>query len=319
MIARQNVRTVLDDVAPSELGVTFVHEHLIIDSPLIADRWPEIHLPSVDDAVLEVSACRRAGVGAMVDAMPAASGRDVVRLAEISRRTGMHIVACTGLHTPKYYEDREWALKGSSETLAGLFVADIEEGVDADDYTGPVVRRTPYRAGILKVATLGEQPTDRDRQVFAAAAQAHDATGVPLLTHCEVGRGALMQVELFRSLEVPLERIVISHTDKVEDLGYHRDLLETGVNLEYDQALRRAGEKTNATAALLASMVEAGFRDQLMLGTDGARRSLWRTLGGSPGLAWLHSDFVAQLIGIGLTAEDVDSVFVQNPAHFLAF
>jgi phosphotriesterase-related protein len=66
-------------------------------------------------------------------------------------------------------------------------------------------------------------------------------------------------------------------------------------------------------------MVEAGFRDQLMLGTDGARRSLWRTLGGSPGLAWLHSDFVAQLVGIGLTAEDVDSVFVQNPAHFLAF
>jgi phosphotriesterase-related protein len=315
----RQVRTVLGAIGPAELGVTYVHEHLIIDSPLIEDRWPGIHLPFVEDAVAEVAACRCEGVGAMVDVMPAASGRNVGRLAEISRRTGMHIVACTGLHTSKYYEGHPWALKESSEVLAELFVADIEKGIDTYDYTGPVVRRTSHRAGILKVATLEERPTERERRVFAAAAQTHDVTGVPLLTHCEGGRGAMGQIELFRSLEVPLERIVISHTDKVEDLGYHRDLLETGVNLEYDQALRRAGEKTNATAALLASMVEAGFRDQLMLGTDGARRSLWGTLGGSPGLAWLHTDFVAQLEGLGLTADDLDAVFVQNPAHFLAF
>ena len=99
----------------------------------------------------------------MVDVMPAASGRNVGRLAEISRRTGMHIVACTGLHTPKYYEG-PWALKESSEVLAELFVADIEKGIDTYDYTGPVVRRTSYRAGILKVATLGERPTERERR-----------------------------------------------------------------------------------------------------------------------------------------------------------
>ena len=62
-----------------------------------------------------------------------------------------------------------------------------------------------------------------------------------------------------------------------------------------------------------------GSYDVVVVGTDGARRSLWRTLGGSPGLAWLHSDFFAQLVQIGLTAEDVDSVFVQNPARFVAF
>jgi len=315
----KTVRTVLGDVAPAELGVTFVHEHLIIDSPLVVDRWPDIHLPSVDDAEAEVTGCRSAGVAAMVDAMPAACGRDALRLAEISRRTGMHVVACTGLHTAKYYEGHRWALQESPEALAGLFVADIEEGIDAYDYTGPIVRRTSHRAGILKVATMEDRPSARERRVFEAAAQAQRLTAVPLLTHCEGGRGAMAQIELLLKLEVPLDRVVVSHTDKVIDLDYHRDLLDTGVNLEYDQALRRAGSEVNDTARIVAAMVDAGFRDQIMLGSDGARRSLWVRLGGFPGLAWLYAGFVELLTGLGLADDDVDAMFVANPARFLAF
>ena len=48
------VRTVLGDIAAKDLGVTYAHEHLIIDSPLVADRWPHIHLPSADEAVAEM-------------------------------------------------------------------------------------------------------------------------------------------------------------------------------------------------------------------------------------------------------------------------
>ena len=313
------VRTVLGDIAPAQLGVTFMHEHLIIDSPLVADRWPDIHLPSVEDAAAELAPCRVAGVATMVDAMPAASGRDASRLAEISRRTGVHVVACTGLHTAKYYEGHPWALQESPDVLAGLFVADIEEGIDAYDYTGPVVRRSTHRAGILKMATQDDHPSERERRVFAAAAEAQRRTAVPLLTHCEGGRGAMAQIELLQELGVPLERVVVSHTDKVTDLGYHRDLLGTGVNLEYDQGLRRAGDEVNATAQVVAEMVAAGFRNQIMLGTDGARRSLWVAHGGFPGLAWLFTGFVEQLAGLGVGADDVEAIFVVNPARFLAF
>lgn len=312
------VRTVLGDVDPSVLGVTYAHEHLIVDSPLIEDRFPHIHLDSVDAAVAEVGECAAAGVGAMVDAMPCGAGRDAVRLAEISRVTGVRVVAATGLHTARYYPGRSWVDEEPPEVLAELFRADIEEGIDRYDYSAPVVRRTEHRAGIVKVATLGERPTEGERRLFEGAAAAQRATGVPVLTHCEDGLGGPAQVELLRELGVPLERVVLSHTDKRPDLGYHRDLLSSGVNLEYDQALRQPPGERNGTAWLLAELLSEGYGDRLLLGTDGARRSLWRSFGGAPGLAWLAGGFAGVLGSWGIDEATRRRLFVVNPARVLA-
>lgn len=313
------VRTVLGDIEPDDLGLTYIHEHLIIDSSLVVDRWPHIHLPSVDEAVRELELCAAAGVGAFVDAMPAASGRGPLRLAEASRRSGVHVIACTGLHTSKYYEEQRWTAEEPADVLAELFIADVVDGIDRYDYMGPVIRRTPHRAGILKVAVLEDAPTPRDLRVFEAAAIAHKTTGVPILTHCEGGRGAMAQVEVFERLGVPLERIVISHTDKVPDLTYHRDLLDTGVYLEYDQAVRQGEDAVGGTGRIVAAMIGEGHADRLMLSTDGARRSLWTSLGGEPGLAWLATRFVEILVSLGIDESAIRTMFIDNPASFLPF
>ena len=135
----------------------------------------------------------------------------------------------------------------------------------------------------------------------------------------EAGRGGLAQIELLAGLGMPLERVVLSHTVKVLDPGYHIDLLSAGVNLEYDQALRQAPDEPQGTAWLTAQMIEAGYQRQLMLGTDGARRSMWSSLGGAPGLAWLASGFVDRLRVLGVADVAIDMMFVGNPARFFAF
>lgn len=312
------VRSVLGDLDPDELGVTYAHEHLIIDTPLVADRWPDIHLTSVDDAVSELSTCHRVGVRTVVDAMPAASGRDPVRLARIAERSGVHLVAATGLHTAKYYEGQRWTSEEDPAVLAALFTADVVEGIDRYDYLGPVVRRTEHRAGIVKMGWLTEAPTSRDRRLAEAVAATHLATGVPVLTHCEGGRGGLTQVELLTGLGVPASRIVLSHTDKVVDHAYHRALLETGVVLGYDQALRQGDATRSGTAALVVRAFEDGTGDQLVLGTDAARRSLWATYGGQLGMAWLADGFVAILRALGLDDDAVTTLFTTTPARVLA-
>lgn len=312
------VRTVLGDVEPDRLGPTYVHEHFIIDSALVADHYDVMHLPSVDEACAELEQCRAAGLGAAVDAMPCAAGRDAVRLAEVSAVSEVHLVASTGLHTTTYYQHQDWAIDGSADDLAELFIADIEVGIDRYDYTGPLIDRTGHRAGIVKVATMGEV-TDRDRRLFDAAAQTHRRTGAPIVTHCQGGEGGLEQIALLDRYAVPPGRVVLSHTDKVLDPGYHRALLETGANLVYDQALRQPADEEQGTAWLIDTLVEEGYAGQLMLGTDGARRSLWSTLGGSPGLAWLLTGFSEVLRRRGIVEDTIRSLFVTNPARFLAF
>jgi 5-phospho-D-xylono-1,4-lactonase len=306
------VRTVLGDVPSGRLGVCYAHEHLVIDGGVAKIISPEISLQRVDDAVEELAPCVAAGVGAVVDAMPADAGRNVVKLATVSRRTGVHVVATTGLHHARYYGERHWGDLLEPEEMAELFVGDLEEGIDANDLNGPVLRRTAHRAGVVKAAGSADGPSARDRRIFQAAALAAARVGTALLTHCEGGTGALAQLRLLDDLGVPLDRVILSHTDKVVDRGYHRELLAAGAYVVYDQGIRSPED----TARLVRWMVEDGHERRLLLGTDGARRSLWTVLGGSPGLAALRTHLgkrLADELGQGV----MERIWVANPAAAL--
>src|SRR5437763_15241289 len=80
------IRTVIGDIAPEALGRCYAHEHVIIDPSYTTQLFPEILLPSVENAVCELSHFKAAGGGAMVDCMPCDAGRNVEKLAEVSRR-----------------------------------------------------------------------------------------------------------------------------------------------------------------------------------------------------------------------------------------
>ncbi|MBI5690287.1 MAG: aryldialkylphosphatase [Verrucomicrobia bacterium] len=311
------VRTVLSDITPAQLGRCYAHEHVIIGPSFTTHVCPEFLLDDVDRAAAELADFRRAGGGAMVDSMPCDSGRDILRLAEVSRRSGVHLICPTGLHLAKYYPPGHWGETLGAAELAALFVADITEGVDAFDYGAPVVRRTPHRAGVIKVATE-RQFTARDEKLLAAAAEAHCRTGCPILTHTEQGELALEQATRLRELGVDLRHVCLSHVDRRPDPGYHREVLSTGVRLEYDSAFRWPAERGNPTRDLLLALLPE-FPDQLMLGMDAARRSYWRSYGGAPGLVFLLETFVPELRAAGLSDELLSRVLLATPASTYAF
>jgi len=303
------IRTVLGDISPDQLGVTYMHEHLIIDSPIVANDFNFIHLPNEIDAINEVNLCKKVGVGAMLDCMPLGSGRDAKKLARIAEATGVNIISATGLHHDRYYNEDDILEKSSADQLAELFLRDINDGMDG----------TTAKAGVIKVVTSGPNIKDREIKLFEGAAIAHKRSGAPIISHCEHGTGAIEQLNLFSKFNIPLTKVILSHTDKSADLGYHHEILSSGVYVEYDQSLRQANEAKPASAQLTAAMVGAGFINQIMMGTDGARRTLWSSLNGAPGLAWLYTGWSKKLIESGLNSDDLNQIFIANPAIALKF
>lgn len=313
------VRTVLGDVDPADLGVTYAHEHLVIDGGRPVELYPDFLLADVDRAVAEVDAAKALGLATVVDAMPCDAGRNVLKLAEISRRTGVHVVAPTGLHLAKYYAADHWSTTLAADAIAGMFVADIVDGIDEHDYHAPPIERTTHRAGVMKIAGSLDGLTPFEQKVFAAAAEAHRGTGCPILTHCTDGTAALAQVETLTRAGVEPAKIVLSHTDRVVDRGYHRAILQTGAYVEYDQAFRWKAGQENGTLTLLEWMIEDGFGDRIMLGLDAARQGYWTTYGGSPGMTFLLGPFASAMAERGIGAADQRAIFVDNPARAYAF
>ena len=312
------IRTVLGDIKPSDLGVCYAHEHIIIGPSVATLKYPEFLLDSVDKAAEELRRFYADGGRAMVDSMPCDAGRDVLKLAEISRRTRVHIVCPTGIHLAKYYDAGHWSLKIAEEELAELFVREIEQGIDTLDYGSPLVCRSGHRAGLIKVASGMNSLSAHERKIFAAASAAHRATGCPILTHCEAGTAAMEQIAAFEKGGVDLRHVVLSHTDRKPDAGYHREILSTGVRVAYDSAFRWKPGQGNPTLDLLVALLPE-FPDQIMLGMDAARSAYWKSYGGQPGLSFLLNDFAPAMHERGISEDQVCKIFVNTPAEAYAF
>ncbi len=305
------VRTVLRDIAPQELGVCYAHEHVLIGASYMTQLLPELRIDSIDRACDELMAVHAAGGRAVIDALPCDTGRDVRALAGVSRQTGVHVIAATGLHLQKYYTEGHWRFRLDPDALAAIFVNEIEHGIDANDRGGPDVVPTPHRAGVIKVA--GGIDWAHERVIFEAACEAHRRSGAPILTHTEPLSG-LQQVEFFALAGVDPSHVTLSHTDRDADPGYHHDLLESGVRLVYDRAFREQGQTLDLLTRFLPE-----YPSQLMLGTDAARASYWRSYGGAPGLPSLLTDFRQAALARGLGEAHLHRAFVTNPAAAFAF
>jgi phosphotriesterase-related protein len=311
-------RTVLGDVPPAGLGIVYAHEHLVIHGGRPIELFPDFDLADVDKAVAELAPVQAMGLRTVVDAMPADAGRDVTMLAEIARRSGVNIIAPTGLHHERYYHDRHWSVRLTAGEIADLFVADISEGIDELDYCGPVVKRTQHKAGVMKIAGSTGGLTPRDETVFAAAAMAQYRTGCPILTHCEGGTGALEQVEWLIEQGGDPAHIVLSHVDKIVDRAYMRDIAATGARVEYDQGFRW-GDEPNGTLQLLEWAAEDGLLCHITLGLDAARRGYWTQFGGSPGWTYLLGEFSDLMRDRGLGDAELRTLFVEAPGGAYTF
>ncbi|GAA0576231.1 phosphotriesterase [Kribbella sandramycini] len=241
------IRTVLGDV--DQLGVTDSHDHLFFRSARLAGQELDDEGAALD-AVVEFKAL---GGAAVVQWTPYGLGRRADALVEISRRTGVSLVAATGLHRAEHYpEGAEWP------KLAETFHRELTVGIGA----------STARAGLIKVAGAFHGLDAHARFVLAAAAEAQLATGAPIAVHHELGTAADDVLELLTRLGVPPASVLLGHLNRFPDRRAHLELAKQGAWLAFDGPSRANHATDPWLLDCLGALIDAGYGDRLLLGGD---------------------------------------------------
>ena len=315
------VQTVRGPVDAAKLGFTLPHEHVCAGSAGIWQAWPELlggREAFVRKAVEKLREAKDEGVDTIVDVTPIDVGRDVRLLEEVSRKSGMQIVACTGhwLAPSPTMEAR------TVEELAEFFQLEIERGLEG----------TGIKPGVIKVATDRAGATPFLEKALRAAARASKATGVPVTTHSyAVGRGGEQQAQIFESEGLGPARVCIGHCDESDDLDYLTGLARRGYTLGMDHLPSGIPLVPGASllpwrkrAETIKRLIDAGFVRQVFLSNDwyfgvplaptGFMEAAQQR--NPDGILFDTRNTIPYLKQLGVTDGDLHTITVDNPRRF---
>ncbi|MET7654546.1 phosphotriesterase [Streptomyces sp. NPDC005486] len=292
------VRTVLGDVPAERLGVCDAHDHLFFGSP----RLPGQELNSRSAARAELDAFRAQGGDAVVQWTPYGLGRRAADLPPLSRETGVHLVAATGLHQDVHYD--EATLDGLRHRLAEVFVAELTEGIGTSG----------VRAGLVKVAGGFHALDAHTRWTMTAAAEAHHTTDAPIAVHLELGTGVLDVLDLLcGELGVPPHRVILGHLNRSPDAVVHRLAAEAGCWLAFDGPSRANHATDWRMPDAVRALADAGYGDRLLLGGDTTTAAA-RSVDGGPGMPYLLRR-VRPRLALAVGEELVTRILAENPGR----
>lgn len=221
-----HVMTVTGKVAPAAIGRTLMHEHVLCD--LTNPAWRTIPAPELDITLTnrheldyrpmvpghhrladrevaraDLEAFAAAGGGCIVDLTTGGIAPDPEGLAELSRRTGVHLVLGAGFYTEAYVDEATKALP--VEVLAETMIGQIRDGA-----WGATVR-----CGLIGEIGVSWPMTPFEERSLIAAAKAQAATGAAINVHPGRHPSACGQIcDVLERAGADLSRVVLSHMDR---------------------------------------------------------------------------------------------------------
>jgi phosphotriesterase-related protein len=321
--SRGVVQTVRGPVDASKLGFTLPHEHICASSAGFMQAWPEFlggRANFISKVVDRLKAVREeGGVDTIVDVTPADVGRDIRLIEEVSRKSSMQIVACTGHWL---YPSLSMGARTADE-LADFFVLEIERGIEGTD----------IKPGVIKVATDREGMTPFLEKALRAAARASKATGIPVTTHTYAAdRIGEKQADLFESEGLNPAMVGLGHCDDSNDMAYLTGLAKRGYTIGMDHMTWGTRDEKAAAGVLswqqraetIKKLVDAGFAERIFLSHDwyfgisiGPAGSMEAFEKMNPdGMLLNTRKTIPYLRQIGVTQQQIRTITVENPCRF---
>lgn len=212
--ATPTVNTVLGPLDADELGVVALHESLleVLPGAQFAVDVDMDRAAIFEQLQRKLTSFRESGGSTIVDATGMFHGRDLPLYEALSRATGVHLIASTGLGpesmlggyflTPQTNPPTPWP----AEKFAKLFSAEVTEGM--------VVPRVERRAAAGLVVTAADPAgmTGTEESLFRGAARAAAGTGVAVTLR--PGASPLQEAAMALDEGVSPDRVVLGDMDR---------------------------------------------------------------------------------------------------------
>jgi phosphotriesterase-related protein len=315
------VRTVLGLVPTDELGVVLIHESLLSVVPG-AEYAPEINMDKSE--IFEVlkrklTEFRRNGGKTIVDRSGMFHGRDVKLYETLSKTTGVHIVASTGLGpepmlsgyfvTPQKNPPTPW----SAEQFADLFAKEVTEGIVV-----PRIERSGL-AGLVTSIASQSGITEKETNLFRGSALAAKRTGVPVSV--QYGEDAINDLDILLGEGIEANRVIIGGLDRLDAVrrGEAFAVARRGSYVSFDHVGWTTNEgyvNDEQRALLIAELFNEGIGNRVLVSTN--------AVGVAKGYEaidisydYLLTTFVPLLKKAGVTDEQVRVLLEENPQRVL--
>ncbi|MDQ1129292.1 hypothetical protein [Microbacterium sp. SORGH_AS_0888] len=331
------IETVLGPVPAASLGAVATNEHLLTDSTVLLRptregeilhgpirpeilgdlRWSWLSLPDnlalddPDDAVAELLLARAAGLGTVVEATSWGMGPRHAELPELSRRSGVTIVAAYGGYIDKTLP--EWWRALDESQLETAFRTALQDAVPG----------TSFRAGLLGLLGTSAEITGAEGRALRAAGRAAAETGTAVSIRLDAAARRGPEVAgILTAQGLAASRVLFCNIDKVLDLAYITEISDTGAVVEFafgsehhfaDRA-RDANDddRIAALCALLAERPEARVTLTCSVWTKGQL-----TRHGGMGYAHVLRRIVPALERAGIAPQRIHRMLVTEPALLL--
>ena len=152
---------------------------------------------------------------------------------------------------------------------------------------------------------------------------------MPLLSHTENCSCGHDQIDIVTGGGVPVHRLLVGHCDGRDDHPYQASLAARGAYVGFDRFGLEVFNSDANRMKNLKQMIDAGYRDQVMVSQDSV--SCWLApvpgIGSAEDIArivpnWtithLFERVFPELLGMGVAQADLDAILFDNPRRYFS-
>jgi phosphotriesterase-related protein len=221
------IMTVNGPVPSKEMGVSLIHEHILVDfigaDSISEQRWDKSKV--VDRSLPFLKQIKELGCQTFIECTPAYLGRDPLLLKSLADSSGLNIITNTGYYGAvknKYIPQH--AFNETADQLAASWIFESDNGING----------TGIKPGFIKIGVENGNLSDLHKKLVIAAARTHLKTGLTIASHTGPAIPAFEQLDILKNEGVESEAFIWVHAQSENDLSNHVKAAKMGAWIGLD-------------------------------------------------------------------------------------